>query len=351
MLTGQQTINECAPVAALQLYTLENRHGTRMLVSAYGAAVQSLFVKDRYGKVEDIVLGYDELDAYINDQFYIGTVIGRYANRISGSSILLNGNEYPIAAKNGYHLHGGNIGFNKKHFHVKLFHAPGKQGIVLSYTSADLEEGFPGVLTLEVTYTLDDDNAWTVEYAAATTKTTLVNFTQHSYFNLSGNLNSTVEKQELRINAPWFLPVNPLQVPTGEIRQVSNSVFDFTSFKTIGKDIEASDGQLQLSHGFDHSFVLEKNHSMQLKHAATAKDPASGRVMEVFTTEPAVHFYSGNFLDAVKGKAGQVYQRRSGFCLETQHFPDAPNHPHFPSTVLQAGETFYSKTVFRFSVE
>jgi aldose 1-epimerase len=354
MLTGQQSTTGNYPAVAEQakLFTIENKAGTKLIVSNYGAAVLSLYVKDRYGKLADIVLGYDDIKEYAADEYYIGTVVGRYANRIAGETVFINGSNYKLPVKEGgYHLHGGQAGFNKKIFAAAPFQQHNKRGVIFTYSSPHLEEGFPGELVLQVIYTLDDDNAWTVEYKAVSNRDTLINLTQHTYFNLSGNLQSPVDGHELKILSHWYLPVNDMQVPTGEIKEVDNTVFDFTSFKKIGKEIEADDVQLKLSSGYDHSFVLEKQHTAHLKHAAVVKEYMSGRKMDVYTTEPAIHFYSGNFLSDIKGKADIVYNERSGLCLETQHFPDAPNHPHFPSTVLPAGADFYSKTVFKFSVE
>lgn len=354
MLTRQQstTGNHTATADEIKLFAIENKAGTKLIVSNYGAAVQSLFVKDRYDRLADIVLGYDDLAEYVSDEYYIGTVVGRYANRIAGENVSINGNKYKLpVTEGGYHLHGGQSGFNKKIFDARPFQQPGKRGIAFSYSSPHLEEGFPGELLLEVIYTLDDDNAWTVEYKAVSSKDTLINLTQHSYFNLCGNLQLPVDGHELKILSHWYLPVNDLQVPTGDIKDVAGTVFDFTSFKKIGKEMTTGDEQLLISNGYDHSFVLEKQHTQHLKHAAVVKEFISGRKMDVYTTEPAIHFYSGNFLTDIKGKNGDVYNERCGLCLETQHFPDAPNHPHFPSTVLHAGETFYSKTVFKFSVE
>ncbi len=352
MLTGQTlTINGYAGVAdEVKLFTIENNAGTKLIVSNYGAAVQSLFVKNRYGKLDDIVLGYDNPNDYAADEYYIGTVVGRYANRIAGDSVSINGSTYKLTTKEGgYHQHGGRLGFNKKLFQATPFLHENEAGIVFAYTSPHLEEGFPGELKLEVIYTLDDDDIWTIEYKAVSDKTTLVNLTQHSYFNLSGNPAVPVDKHELKILSHYYLPVNHLQVPTGKLAEVKNTVFDFTSFKKIGTDILKDDEQLLLSKGYDHSYVLERQHTPALKHAAAVKEPGSGRQMDVYTTEPAVHFYSGNFLEKVPGKNGIEYNSRAGFCLETQHFPDAPNHANFPSTVLKAGEQFYSKTVCKFS--
>lgn len=339
-------------VDEVRLYTIENNNGTRLTASNVGAAVLSLLVKDKKGEFADVVLGYDDATAYFTDEYYIGTVVGRFANRIAGDRIFINGNAYQLSTKEGgYHQHGGNIGFNKKVFSAAVYHDPGKSSIVFSYTSPHLEEGFPGELQLEVIYTLDNDDVWTVEYKAASTKTTLVNFTQHTYFNLSGNPSKKIDDHQLAILSQQYLPVNSMQVPTGELLAVAGTPFDFTQLKPIGRDLVKEDAQLTLSNGYDHSFVLETQHTTRLKHAAVVTEPASGRKMEVYTTEPAVHFYSGNFLHNIQGKKGLVYNQRAGFCLETQHFPDAPNHPHFPSTELKAGEQFYSKTVFKFSVE
>lgn len=335
-----------------KLFTIENRHGTRLIVSNCGAALVSLFVKNTQQLLEDIVLGYADPIEYLTDEYYIGTVVGRYANRIAGDSVVIEGKVYSISTKEGgFHHHGGNIGFNKKIFAVSPFKNASNSGISFSYTSPHLEEGFPGELTLEVTYTLDDSDRWIVEYKAGSSHATLINLTQHTYFNLSGNPASTIEEHQLKINSTLYLPVNEMQVPTGELQEVINTPFDFTKFKPIERDIRQNNYQLEISSGYDHSYVLEEKHTSTLKHAAEVKEASSGRRMDVFTTEPAVHFYSGNFLKNIKGKEGIFYDKRSGFCLETQHFPDAPNHPNFPSTILKAGEIFYSKTIFKFSIE
>lgn len=341
-----------AIAAEVKLFTIKNSKGTSLVVSDCGAAVVSLFVKDKEGNFSDIVLGYESPGDYLKDDYYIGTIVGRYANRIAGDTVLINDHPYKLSTKDGgYHLHGGAVGFNKKIFQAATFQQAGKSGIIFKYISPHLEEGFPGELQLEVIYTLDEEDVWTIEYKAVCNKTTLVNLTQHTYFNLSGNPASSIDAHELKMISQYYLPVNDQQVPTGELAAVSNTAFDFTTFKTMAADILQDDEQLKLSNGYDHSFILEREHSPVLKHAAVVKENVSGRKMEVYTTEPSVHFYTGNFLNNIKGKEGIIYNQRSGFCLETQHFPDAPNHPHFPSTVLSAGEQFYSKTVFKFSVE
>jgi aldose 1-epimerase len=343
---------QTADTGAGNCYTVQNKNGTAIVVADIGAAVVSLWAKDKNGILSDVVLGYETPAEYLHDEFYMGTVVGRYANRIAGGTVVIDGVPYKLSAQEGgYHLHGGFSGFNKKKFHVTAFCNNGSSGLVLKYSSPHLDEGFPGELHLTVIYTLDDNDNWTVEYRAVADTTTIINITQHTYFNLSGNPAETVDEHQLQINSGFYLPVNNLQVPDGELACVTSTPFDFTRFKKIAKDMMQDNEQLKLSKGYDHSFVLETEHSPELKHAAAVKDPVSGRRMDVFTTEPSVHFYTGNYLHNVKGKDGIIYNSRSGFCLETQHFPDAPNHPHFPSTVLKAGEQFYSKTVFKFSVD
>ena len=334
------------------LYKLTNGRGSKIHVTNYGAIIQSLFVKDRKGNTDDVVLGYDSLEEYVKDEYYIGCVVGRYANRISTGVINVNSKEYRIhTTEGGFHLHGGEYGFNKKVWSAEMLERNTSCGIKLSYLSVDGEEGFPGSLKTEVTYWLTDQDEVVVEYAASTDETTLINLTQHSYFNLSGHNSGNILNHDMQIYAPWYLPVNSMQVPKGEIAKVENTPFNFQSPKKIGYHIDDNNKQLELSAGYDHSWVLEQEHTSALKQAATVKDENSGRILRVFTTEPAVHFYSANFIrEGTKGKSGAVYERRNSFCLETQHFPDTPNHHHFPSTVLKANETFHSKTVFKFSV-
>jgi aldose 1-epimerase len=349
-ITGVQELT--ATTGPVKLYALTNKRGTQLTACNVGAAVVSLHVKNKQQQLTDVVLGYSDAAAYLDDTYYIGSVVGRYANRIFGEKVMINDSPYYLNTRpGGVHQHGGHSGFNKKIFTALPFQLPNKVGIVFRYTSPHLEEGFPGELQLEVTYTLDDKDAWTVEYRAISSRATLVNFTQHSYFNLVGNPADTVDDHLLCIKGQYYLPVNQLQVPTGELRPVANTVFDFLQYKPIGKEVAAADEQIQVSKGYDHTFVLERQHSRQLKHAATVIAPATGIQLDVHTTEPAVHFYSGNFLSNVPGKNGVLYNSRSGFCLKTQHFPDAPNKPHFPSTILNAGEHFYSKTIFSFSIQ
>jgi aldose 1-epimerase len=336
----------------IKLFTIENSRGTKLIVSNYGAAVVSLFIKSKAGKLVDVLLGYEDAQDYVTDEYYMGTVVGRFANRIAGDSVKIGGKVYKLSVREGgYHQHGGDVGFNKKLFDATPFRYQKNNGIIFRYTSPHLEEGFPGEFQLDVIYTLDEDNNWSIEYKGISDRNTLVNLTHHAYFNLSGHASGIIDEHEIKIPAPYFLPVNAMQVPTGELKHVANTPFDFTEFKKIGKDILKNDVQLELGNGYDHSFVLEKKHTLKLKHAAEVKESVSGIVMNVFTTEPAVHFYTGNFLKHIKGKNSFLYNKRSGFCLETQHYPDAPNNPSFPSTLLHAGEQFYSRTVYSFSTQ
>ena len=346
-------VDEVSEISAgIKIFTLENSKGTKLIVSNLGAAVISLFVKDKNGNMQDVVLGYENISDYLTDEFYLGTVVGRYANRIAGNTVVIDNLVYHISSKNGdYHLHGGNVGFNKKLFEVFPFQNSSTTGILFKYTSPHLEEGFPGELNLEVIYTLDEEDAWTIEYKAVSDKTTIINLTQHVYFNLSGNPSLGIDKHSLKLNSSFYLPVNNSQVPTGKIAEVKNTVFDFTETKALTKHIYEDDEQLILGNGYDHSFVLENESTSRLKHAAFVKEETTSIQMDVFTTEPSVHLYTGNYLKNISGKNKIIYNERAGFCLETQHFPDAPNHAHFPSTLLHAGEEFYSKTIFKFSVE
>lgn len=332
------------------LITLENRRGSKLIVSNYGATAQSLFVADRHGDFDDVLLGYDTLEQYVNDEVYMGSVVGRYANRIAGGRFLLNGKQHQLTTRNrNYHQHGGDVGFNKKCFDHEFFETDDASGVRFTCTSPDGEEGYPGNLQLTVIYSLADDDAWTIEYAATTDADTIINLTQHAYFNLAGLSASDVLQHKLAISAQAFLPVNDNQIATGELTSVAGTPFDFRSPKKIGRDIQASHWQLLLSSGYDHSWVLKTKATPDLLAATSVYEPLRGRQLEAFTTEPAVHFYSGNFLEGIIGKEGQAYAKHAGFCLETQHFPDSPNQPHFPSTVLRANEKLYSKTVFKFS--
>jgi len=333
---------------AVESFTLTNANGIEVTAIPYGAIITSLKTPDRSGQRGDIVLGFDSLDGYLKEHPYFGAIVGRYGNRIAGGRFTLDGQTYTLAKNNGpNHLHGGIKGFDK----VLWEAAPiGSNGVVFSRTSADGEEGYPGNLKVRVTYTLTDKNELIVDYLATTDKATPVNLTQHSYFNLSAGKSEDILGHELTINADRYTPVDATLIPTGELASVQGTPFDFRKPVAIGKRIDADHPQLANGKGYDHNWVLNRTGS-GLQIAARVADPASGRTLEVRTTEPGMQFYAGNFLDGtLKGKGGQVYKRRSGFCLETQHFPDSPNQPKFPSTTLKPGQEYRSQTVFTFGV-
>jgi aldose 1-epimerase len=321
-------------------------------ITNYGGIVVSLKVPDRNGKFADVVLGFDSLDDYLKKHPYFGALIGRYGNRIGGAQFKLNGILYPLAKNDGTnHLHGGMIGFDKAVWKAKPLAGREASALELSYLSKDGEEGYPGNLSSKVTYTLSDDNALRIDYEATTDKDTVVNLTNHSYFNLEGQGNGDILNHEITIAADHFTPVNSGLIPTGELRPVAGTPFDFREPHKIGERIAADDEQLRLGNGYDHNFVL-KGADGNLRLAAQVTEPRSGRILQVYTTEPGVQFYCGNFLDgSLHGKGGKVYQRRYGFCLETQHFPDSPNKPEFPSTLLHPGSTYRTSTVYRFSTD
>jgi aldose 1-epimerase len=322
-------------------------------ITTYGGAVVSLKVPDRSGKLGDVVLGYDALEGYVNDKAYLGAIVGRYGNRIAHAQFLLDGKTYTLAKNNSDNsLHGGIKGFNKAVWAAKEIPTKDGQMLELSYLSKDGEEGFPGNLKVSVTYTLMDTNALRIVYHATTDKKTVANLTNHSYFNLAGPGSGNILGHLLQIEADKFTPVDVGLIPTGELRDVSGTPFDFRKLTPIGARIAQDDEQLKLGNGYDHNFVLWGDAGERAEtFAARALDPASGRVLEVWTTEPGVQFYTGNFLDGVKGKGNIEYTRRSAFCLETQHFPDSPNQPKFPSAVLSPGETYHTSTTYKFSVE
>ncbi|MDP9078492.1 MAG: galactose mutarotase [Bacteroidota bacterium] len=333
------------------LYHLRNANNVQISITNFGATITEINVPDKSGNFADIALGYDDLQGYINDPYYMGGIVGRFANRIAGGWVALDGKAYRLTVKpGGYHHHGGAIGFNKKVWNAEAIVNNGFPAVKMQYLSVDGEEGFPGNLLATVTYTLNDQNQLIVDFSATTDKTTLINLTQHSYFNLAGQGSGNILDHKLMMPLTAYLPVNESQVPNGEIAPVANTPFDFTEAKTIGERIDADNEQLILSAGYDHSWVIKAEDSDQLKLAALASDEKSGRTLSVYTTEPAVHVYTGNFLGDAAGKAGYIYPKRSGFCLETQHYPDAPNRANFPSTVLKAGDTFKSTTIFEFGV-
>jgi aldose 1-epimerase len=336
---------------AVEVFTLANAKGMRVRAINHGGIIVSLEVPDRDGQVADVALGYDNLEGYLEETPYFGAIIGRYGNRIAGGSFTLDGETYTLAVNNGpNHLHGGLVGFDKVIWDAEPFENATGSGVIFTYTSVDGEEGYPGTLTSRVTYTLTDKNELIFDYHATTDKATPVNLTQHTYFNLAGDGSGSILGHELTLNAKSFTPVDATLIPTGDVALVTGTPFDFTSGKPIGAEIDADDEQLRFGGGYDHNFVVDRQ-QFGLVHAAQVYEPTSGRVMNVHTTEPGVQFYTGNFLDgSITGKSGHVYEHRNGFCLETQHYPDSPNQPEFPTTILQPGEEYASQTVYTFSV-
>lgn len=336
---------------SVKKYTLTNKNGMKVEVINFGGIITSLTAPDKNGKYEDVVLGFTKPEEYFNgNPYFFGALIGRYGNRIADAKFNLDGRTYQLDKNDGPNsLHGGKQGFNTRIWNVEPVKDAKYPTLKLTYVSADGEEGFPGKLTTTVLYTLTDDNALEISYEATTDKATVVNLTQHSYFNLSGSFTKPVNDHELQINADKFLPVNSNIIPTGEEKSVKGTPFDFTVLKSIGKDIDADDEQLKLGGGYDHNWILNGS---GLRTIAKVYHPESGRIMEVVTDEPGVQFYSGNFLDGkFETKTGGKYEKRSGFCLETQHYPDSPNQSSFPSTELKPRQKYQTKTVYKFSVK
>jgi len=339
---------------SIKLFTLKNENGMTVKVTNYGAIITSIVVPDRDGKMADVALGYNRVEDYINavDKPYFGAVVGRYGNRIANGEFTLNGETYSLLKNNGAnHLHGGAVGFDKVVWDADF--NPSKNTVSLRYVAKDKEEGYPGNLQLRVSYTLTNNNAIVVNYHATTDKATPINVTQHTYFNLKGEGQGTILDHELMLNAKKFTPVDESLIPTGKMPRVMGTPFDFTTAKAIGRDIGQENEQLRFGLGYDHNWILDKSGKKdELTLAAQVHEPSSGRVMEIHTTEPGIQFYCGNFLDGrLKGKSGKPYIHRGGFCLETQHFPDSPNQPNFPSAILKPGEVFQSQTVFKFSTK
>lgn len=329
-------------------YTLRNANGTEMSVINYGGIITSLKTIDKQGQFADIVLGYDSLSSYIKSSPFFGALIGRYGNRIAKGKFTLDGTSYNLATNNDLnHLHGGVKGFDKVFWNIEVL--PDSASLKLTYTSADGEEGYPGNLTTEVVYTLTDADELKIDYNASTDKKTIVNLTQHTYFNLTGDANQDILNHQLMMDAPQLVPVDKTLIPTGELTSVTNTPFDFNTLTPIGARINQDDEQLKFGKGYDHCWVLNKYDGKTLRKIAELYEPNSGRVVEVSTTEPGIQLYSGNFLDGTLiGKSGVVYKHRSGLCLETQHYPDSPNKPSFPSVVLNPGETYTTTTVYTF---
>lgn len=340
------TTDENQPV---ELYTLTNSRGSRVSITNYGGIVTSLWVPDRDGDLGDIVLGYDNLGQYLEGSPYFGAIVGRYGNRIANGRFTLDGVEYSLAVNNGpNHLHGGIKGFDKVVWNAEPYVEPDEVGLRLDYTSPDGEEGYPGNLAVTVVYALTNRDELRVEYVAETDRATVVNLTHHGYFNLAGHASGDILGHELIIAADRFTPVDEGLIPIGELRDVAGTPMDFRAPFAIGERIDADDEQIRVGGGYDHNWVLNGD-AGTLRFAARVSEPTTGRVLEVYTTEPGVQFYAGNFLDGSNvGKGGVPYARRSGFCLETQHYPDSPNRSEFPSSVLRPGERYESTTVYRF---
>jgi len=345
---------------AVSLYTLKNAHGMEAKVLDYGGIILSLRVPDRNGRLDDVVLGFDSLGDYERGSPYFGAIIGRYGNRIARGRFTLDGRTSTLATNNGpNHLHGGVRGFDKVVWTAAQFERGDSVGLVLNYTSPDGEEGYPGTLRATVTYTLTGKNELIFDYQATTDRPTPVNLTQHSYFNLAGDGKGDILGHLVTLNADRFTPVDSTLIPSGEIKSVAGTPFDFRTSAAIGARIDRNDEQLRYGRGYDHNFVLNKGGQGgqggtggDMTLAARVYEPTSGRVMEISTTEPGLQFYSGNFLDGtLRGKQGVVYGHRSGFAMETQHFPDSPNKPAFPSTILRPGEEYRSRTIYRFGVQ
>jgi aldose 1-epimerase len=335
---------------AIDLYRLVNSNGLQADIMTWGGTLVGLRMPDRNGVMADVVLGFDLLEPYLGEHPYFGNLIGRFANRIADGRFELNGITYTLARNNGRnHLHGGPEGFHRRVWQAREVDSPEGAGLELRYVSSDGEEGYPGILTATVTYTLTEQDELRIQYLATTDRDTIVNLTNHAYFNLAGSGN--ILGHELELAASRFLPIDETSIPIGEPREVRGTPMDFLTPTLIGARIAADDKQIRNGQGYDHNWVLDEEEGA-LGLAARLRDPSSGRVMEVLTTQPGVQFYSGNLLDgSLTGKGGQRYDQYSGLCLETQHFPDSPNQPHFPSTVLRPGEIYDHTTLLRFSVD
>ena len=334
------------------LYTLVNERGVKIKITNYGGIIVSLISPDRHGQPADIVLGYDSLAEYLDQHLYFGCIVGRYANRIADSNFLLNGDAYELNSNEGSnHLHGGISGFDKKIWQIKEISGQEGSGLEFSGVSADGEEGYPGRLAITFCYILSETNELIIRYKAITDKPTIINLTQHSMFNLSGDMSQNILDHELMLNANRITPVNANLLPTGELREVAGTPFDFRQPTAIGAGIKSDDIQLGYGNGYDHNWVLN-NPDGSLNLAARVVEPTSGRILEAFTTEPGLQLYTGNYLDGSSiGKGGVAYNQYAGFALEAQHFPDSPNQPKFPTTVLNPGDTYRQTTVYRFSTD
>lgn len=349
MIPSKANYQDTVEGKATDLYVLKNANNMQVAITNFGGRVVNIVVPDKDGKMTDVALGYEKLSGYQKaNEPYFGAIIGRYGNRIGNAQFQLDGKTYKLAANNGpASLHGGPTGF-----HARVWDANqvNDYTLELSYVSKDGEEGFPGNLTCKVVYTLTDDNGIKIDYTATTDKATVVNLTNHTYFNLNGEGNGDINDHILKINATKFTPVDAALIPTGELKDVAGTPFDFTKPTAVGERVDADDAQLKLGKGYDHNFVLT-NGDTTMKQAALITGPKTGISMEVLTTEPGIQFYGGNFMEGKEndGKAGKAYPFRTGFCLETQHFPDSPNKPSFPTTTLKPGETYKTSTIYKFT--
>jgi aldose 1-epimerase len=336
-----------------ELYTLTNANGLVAKITNYGGTVTELWVPDREGNFGDIVLGFENLKDYEEKSPYFGCLIGRYGNRIAKGQFIIDGKEYTLAVNDGdNHLHGGLKGFDKVVWDAEPFQVEHAVGLKLHYLSKDMEEGYPGNLDVTVNYILTNKDQLKITYEATTDKPTVCNLTNHSYFNLAGQGLGNNFDNQLMINADYFTPVDKGLIPTGELSPVEGTPMDFTQMTAIGERIDADTTQLKYGGGYDHNWVLNRKKYKKLSLAAKAYEPKSGRMMEIYTTEPAIQFYSGNFLDGtLTGKEGKVYKHRYAYCLETQHYPDSPNQPDFPTTTLRPGQVYKTTTIHKFSVK
>ena len=336
---------------SVELYTLSNESGAKVSITNYGGTVTSIVVPDKDGEMGDVVLGFDSVAEYVEKSPYFGCITGRYANRIANGKFTLDGKDYSVATNNDpNHLHGGLKGFDKKIWKARIGNMGDSPSLVLTYTSPDGEEGYPGTLNNSVTYTWTQDNALRIRYKSTTDKPTILNLTNHSYFNLAGEGDKTNLQHRVKINAEHYNPIDETSIPTG-IAPVEGTPFDFRKPTQIGKRINEENEQLKNGKGYDHNFVLKKTDDGKLMTAAVVTEPTSGRILTVKTTEPGIQFYTGNFLDDLKGKGGKNYAHRSAFCLESQTFPDSPNQKEFPSPVLRPGETYSQVTVYHFGLK
>lgn len=337
----------------IDIYTLTNKNGARVRITNYGAIVVSLMMPDRNGNLADVVSGYDSLAGYINDKSFFGATVGRYGNRIGKGKFQLDGEEYQLTINDGQnHLHGGVKGFYKAVWNAEPVENDSAPSLKLTYVSPDGEEGYPGTVTMVITYTLTNDNELKIEYEGTTDKPTILNPTHHSYFNLTGDFNNTILDHELFIDADSITPVDQSLITTGKLTAVENTPMDFRKPIAISLHINDKYTQLEFGKGYDHNWAINNYKKNFIQKAASLYDPKSGRLMETLTDQPGLQFYSGNFLNGtIKGKGGVVYQLRTALCLEAQHYPDSPNKPEFPSVVLKPGETYHQTTIYKFSVK